>query len=129
MTTEADVWKKIRAAWPGHCVRVEASIGGVDPGTPDSNLGIAGRGLWVELKVWPTPLSAEQIAWHADCAQRDGGAEVWCWVGRDSIWCGDAATYELMTRRCEGRKPPNGMPLQAALDRLSEILHSDRRVI
>ncbi len=110
MTTESDVWGKVRASWDGPCWRVEASCGGVDPGTPDALLWVRGMGgRWVELKVWPTEVSAIQVAWHVDCLQRGGMAWVLCEVGRGRYWIGSAEAYAGLVAR------PCGVSLQAAL--------------
>ena len=109
-TTERRMWEKIRERWDGFCVRVEASRGGVDPGTPDCLLMVRGRGgVWVELKVWPTPLEAIQLAWAIDCAQRGGTALVMCQVGRREFWVGTAEEYDMFESK------PAGVSLQAAL--------------
>ena len=124
--TEVDFWKKIRAAWPGHAMRIEASEGGVDPGTPDSHLSIGGRGAFVELKVWPEPLNPMQYAWHVDAVDKGAGAWVWCWVDYDCIWMGlgeDYADY------CETNSRPKGKTLGHVIDRLSKILQSRANVI
>lgn len=110
-STEAKVWKRILRRWKGHAVRVEASMGGVDPGTPDGLLTPRGwGGVWVELKVWPTEVSPIQYAWHVDCDQRGGLCCVLVQVGKDSFWVGKAEEYDGMTER------PAGESLQAVLD-------------
>jgi hypothetical protein len=107
--TEARLWRKFMLEWPGHGVRIEASAGGCDPGTPDANISCAQHGMWLELKVWPTPVSPIQLAWHLDADQRGARALVLCWVTEDEYWVGSATRYDAMTgtgtrpsRRLEG---------------------------
>lgn len=109
MTTESDVWRRVRGAWDGHAIRVEASMGGVDPGTPDCALAPRGRGsVWVELKVWPEPVSPVQVAWAVDCEQRGGLCFLLC-ENRGDYWIGRAEEY------AELREVAFDLDLQAAL--------------
>lgn len=117
--TEELLWKRIRKRWRGHAVRVEASLGGVDPGTPDSNLSVDGKGGWVELKVWPTPLNEVQKAWHLDAEDRGAYCVVLCWTGNDKVWVGRG---EIYTRYVGKGTRPEGVSLQAALDGIESAL-------
>lgn len=110
-STERLMWRRLRAAWCGFGIRIEASDGGVEPGTPDTLLQPAGLGgVFVELKVWPTPLRTEQLAWHVDCLGRGGCAVVMCEVGRDSYWIGTGESYDTWIvarqRGDDGGRPP-----------------------
>lgn len=105
--TEKRLWEKIRAAWPGHCQRVEASLGEAQSGTPDGVLSVSGRGAWVELKVWPEPLRPLQLPWHQDALQRGAAAYVLCWMYDKSqklVWLGSAEDYAWLIE--VGNKPP-----------------------
>lgn len=122
--TEKDFWKKIRREWPGHAMRVEASEGGVDPGTPDTNLSINGHGGWVELKVWPEPVSPIQIAWHLDALEHGATVEVWSWLGNREglVWRGSAERYEHLVSRLDltgKRERPRGLPLQMVIEKFA----------
>lgn len=121
MTTEVNFWSRIRKQWPGHWMRIEASNGGVDPGTPDSMLSYCGRGKLVELKVWPEPVSAVQLAWHIDATQRGADPEVWSLLPDGTVWCGGAEAYDAMT--ASGRRP-KGVQLQAAVKSLLKFLQT-----
>lgn len=113
--TEKGFWKKISREWPGHGIRVEASLGGVDPGTPDCNLSVNGHGAWVELKVWPTEITQIQVAWHVDAVDRGATVEVWCWVGQNLVWVGDAETYENLVSI---KKKPRGLSLKDVINQM-----------
>jgi hypothetical protein len=119
MSTEKQLWKKVLERWPGHAIRVEASEGGVDPGTPDCNLSVNGHGGWVELKVWPEPVSPIQIAWHLEAEDLGASVRLWSQVskGRDTclVWSGSAEDYAKLVEF--GRRPV-GVPLQMVIDRL-----------
>jgi hypothetical protein len=52
--------------WAG--VRIEASMGEVDRGTPDSIVTVGRVTRFIELKEWGTELSVVQVAW---CRERD----------------------------------------------------------
>lgn len=123
--TEKKMWDRIRAIWPGHAVRVEASEGGVDPGFPDSILSVGGRGAFVELKVWPEELRETQLPWHIDAIQRGATAEVWAWIEQDDeVWCGTAEEYADLLEKHEavGYGTPVGAPLRVQVARLVKIL-------
>lgn len=92
---EGDFWKEVRAAWPGHAIRIEASDGEVEPGTPDTILSIDHRGGFIELKVWPDDVSAVQLAWHADALDRGAYAMVLSKCKR-GVWLGRAEDYHAM---------------------------------
>lgn len=112
--SEAQFWKNVRRAWPGHAVRIEASRGDAEEGTPDCVLSIGGRGLWIELKVWPEKLRPAQLAWHLDGIARGAGAWVLCSFGKRGVWFGRAPQYELL---CQvGRRPEKLGHLQAVLE-------------
>lgn len=91
---ESRLWRKVKKAWEGHAVRVEASNGEAPPGTPDCVLSIGGKGGWVELKVWPEPISRIQVAWQCDARLKGACALVFCQVKRDLYWVGYAEDYE-----------------------------------
>lgn len=115
-TLESRVWKKVRKAWMGHGVRIEASMGDADSGTPDCMLSWRGRGGWVELKVWHEPLRVSQRVWHAE-ALRDGATcVVLCEVGSGRYWIGYWYEYEALSRR------PIGLPLNGVLSWYAERL-------
>jgi len=110
---EAAFWKRVRSAWSGHAVRVEASDGEADVGTPDCVLSAGYRGGWIELKVWPDNVSREQLVWHIDAVERGAYAMVLSDVGGGRAWLGDAEEYYSLVLR---GKRPRGVVLQRALD-------------
>lgn len=126
---EGDFWKKVRDGWwPEHAIRIEASLGEVDPGTPDTVLSAGGRGGYVELKVWPDNVSAVQLAWHLDACDRGAYAMVLSELSDGSVWLGRADAYDSLVRRIAqaevvrpkgksylSRRGPEGIVLQAAL--------------
>jgi hypothetical protein len=120
-------WARVRDMWTidssgGHAVRIEASIGGCDPGTPDCVLSCGARGGWVELKVWPEALQPSQLPWHLDAIAHGAYAMVMCELPDRKVWIGSAEDYEMLlqeplrpdrptTRRC-----PEGVDLHRALN-------------
>ena len=110
---EGRFWRKVRAAWPGHAQRVEASHGDSEPGTPDVVLSIGFRGGWVELKVWPDNVSVKQLAWHTDATDRGAYCVVLSRISPREVWLGSAERYDSLVR-CGKR--PKGVHLQAALN-------------
>lgn len=124
--TEADLWKKIRRVWPGHAMRIEASEGGCEPGTPDSILSVGGRGMFVELKVWPEELRPLQLPWHIDAVQRGAGAEVWCWVGEGRVWRGTAEEYQV---HLDQKRKPTGSRLEATVGYAVRVLQGKSSVV
>lgn len=102
----------MRGAWPGHALRIEASDGEVDSGTPDTVLSYRYRGGFVELKVWPDNVSTVQLAWHRDAIARGAYAMVLCELPDGRVWLGDAEEYYAFPR--QSFRPP-GVVLQAAL--------------
>jgi hypothetical protein len=122
---EAAFWKRVRREWKGHAVRIEASDGVVDPGTPDTNLSINYRGGWVELKVWPDTLSPEQQAWHEDAIERGAYVMVLCEFSDGSVWIGDYEEYTIRVHDHAARrtKPRDRISLQAALDMIACALN------
>jgi len=121
---EKRFWKRVRLEWRGHACRVEASLGGCDPGTPDTSLGWAGKNMWVELKVWPDPLSAEQIVWHTDCTQRGGGARVLCELPNGNVWL---TGYSIYMNAVRASSRPTGNSLQGVLKFLMQVLEAKSR--
>lgn len=109
---EGDFWKKVRKAWPGHALRIEASDGEVPAGTPDTVLSVGFKGGYVELKVWPDDCSAQQIAWHADAMDRGAYAMVLGELPGGRVWLGPA---DLWTRFVQLGQVPNGKNLHSAL--------------
>lgn len=124
---ESRFWKKVRSAWPGHAVRIEASDGEVDPGTPDTVLSVAYRGGFVELKVWPDNVSSIQLAWHMDAIERGAYCMVLCELPSGKVWLGDAEEFERMMSIREVKRPPEGVSLQSALDVIRCALTGTRR--
>jgi hypothetical protein len=129
--TEKQLWMKIRAAWPGHSMRIEASEGGVDPGTPDAHVSIGGRGMFIELKIWPEELRPLQLPWHIDAIQRGAGAEVWAQVPDGTIWAGTAEDYQCLldNRAAVGLGWPTGRILAVQLARIRKILLSKSSMV
>lgn len=107
--TESAMWRAIRKKWWGHGVRVEASMGDAESGTPDTNLSVHGRGGWIELKVWPEELRVSQIVWHADALSRGATVVVLAQVSRGRYWIGPWHEYEKLDKR------PQGMTLDQVL--------------
>lgn len=128
---EQKFWTRVRDMWKGHAVRVEASIGGCDPGTPDSVLSVGGRGGWIETKVWPQPLEDTQLPWHMDAIQRGAYAMVLCEMPDRRVWIGSAEEYNAMIQcHLQGfRIRPEGVVLQVALKMIECALigQTDRR--
>ena len=113
-------------------MRIEASDGEVDPGTPDTVLSIAYRGGFVELKVWPDNLSGVQKAWHEDAVQRGAYCMVLCELPSGRVWLGPAEDYTAffaMHHSDDHRRkyPPEGVSLQSALDVIRCALTGTRR--
>lgn len=132
---EGDFWKAVRKAWVArgwHAVRVEASCGGCDPGTPDTVFGCHGRNGWVELKVWPDPLSAIQQAWHEEALEGGSYAMVLCqlrggvWLGRwDEYMSHFSVTWPLASKEPKVsvvKLPPDPMHLHEALSMIESAL-------
>ena len=97
---EAAFWKKVRRAWSGHSVRVEASDGEVDAGTPDTVLSVGYKGGFVELKVWPDNVSSIQLAWHQDAIERGAYCMVLSELPDGDVWLGNAEDYDALIRAC-----------------------------
>lgn len=116
---EAAFWREVRTHWPGHAVRVEAGAGEVSVGTPDCVLSIGMKGGWIELKVWPDNVSAEQLAWHIDADQRGAYARVLVKMPGSYVWLGMAQEYDAVV---SGKSPKilsrDMVHLQEALDRV-----------
>lgn len=110
---EGAFWKRVRDAWPGHSVRIEASWGEVSVGTPDTILSIGYRGGFIELKVWPDNVSEQQLAWHREAHERGAYARVLSRIGKDKVWLGYAWEYDKLHRM---KRRPKGVHLQAGLD-------------
>jgi len=119
-TPEQGFWKRVRSEWKGHAARIEASIGGCDPGTPDSILSINGRGGYVETKVWPQELEPSQLPWHMDAMRRGAYAVVLCELPDGKVWLGTAEDYAEFFGANRGRtfpyRRPDGVSLQSALN-------------
>ena len=123
---EAAFWKKVRRAWRGHAIRIEASWGEVEVGTPDTILSVGGKGGYVELKVWPDNVSGEQLTWHIDAIERGAYAMVLSELPSGNVWLGPAEEYHPLVRGYLGKislgwkaariSRPNGVSLQAALN-------------
>lgn len=122
-TLESRFQSKVFARWRGmggHAARVDAALGGCDPGTPDSVLSIEGRGGWVEFKVWPRRLEPMQLPWHTEAVRSGAYAVVVCLVGPGRAWIGLAEDYARLTTR------PKGPHLQVVLDMIRFALIRDR---
>lgn len=116
---EAAFWKRVRAAWCGHAVRIEASDSEVDPGTPDCVLSIGWRGGFIELKVWSDDVSPVQLAWHVDAISRGAYAMVLSELPDGSVWLGSAENYFELT---EAKQVPEGTSLHSALGMVQSAL-------
>lgn len=101
---ENALWKRVRGSWRGHAVRVEASDGEVEEGTPDCVLSIGGRGGWIELKVWPDGVSPQQLAWHAEALARGAYAMVLAELPGGDVWLGRADDWDRLTADTGGGK-------------------------
>lgn len=110
---EGSFWKRVRGSWCGHSLRVEASNGDVEPGTPDTILSIGYAGGYVELKVWPDNVSAVQLAWHEEAHSLGAYCRVLSRIRGDRVWLGSAKAYSKLV--ASGVRPA-GIHLQAALD-------------
>lgn len=119
---ESTFWKRVRRAWPGHALRIEASHGEVEVGTPDVVLSIGGHGGYVELKVWPEPLQPMQLPWHLDALSRGASCWVLCDLG-DEVLLESAAQYDHRLGCGLGR--PHGITLQQALNMIQSCLVSN----
>lgn len=135
---EGEFWKRVRKAWwPSHAIRIEASLGEVEVGTPDTVLSCGGRGGYVELKVWPDNVSDVQLAWHIDALSRGAYAMVLSELpGPDGlVWLGRADDYhqsvidiivaEVIRPKGKAvgrRRGPEGVVLQAALKMIRSAL-------
>ena len=120
-TPEQSFWKTVRDAWKGHAVRIEASVGGCDPGTPDVSLAINGKGGWVETKVWPQLLEPSQLPWHMHAMRSGAYAVVLAQLPDGKVWLGTAEDYDRATSlwyACArgDRTLPQGVSLQQALN-------------
>jgi hypothetical protein len=99
---EGEFWKRVRRGWKGHSVRIEASDGEVEEGTPDTVLSVGGHGGFVELKVWPDNVSPQQLAWHMDALDRGAYAMVLAELPDGTVWLGRADDWDRLTREQAG---------------------------
>ncbi len=96
---EGDFWRKVRRAWPGHSVRIEASDGEVETGTPDCVLSLGFRGGFIELKVWPDVCSPVQLAWHREAISRGAYVMVLADMKDRSVWLGPGEDWNEFVGR------------------------------
>jgi len=121
---EGDFWKRVRKAWPGHSVRIEASDGEVESGTPDVVLSVGFRGGFIELKVWPDDCSPQQIAWHQNAHDLGAYAMVLGELGDGKVWLGPAQEWNDYRHELN---VPEGVDLHAALDVIACALTGGKR--
>lgn len=98
MKPEQKLWADVRKVLgtKAHGVRVEASLGEAESGTPDLCLSYLSRTRWIELKVWPESLRVSQIAWAIQHeGRRCDPVLVLAKFDRDRLWLGHWRTYDL----------------------------------
>lgn len=118
---EGAFWKRVRKAWKWHSVRIEASDGEVEVGTPDTVLSAGGRGGFIELKVWPDNVSGEQLAWHVDALDRGAYAMVLAELHDGKVWLGRAEEWDRLLGEREVVRIV-GMDLHRALAMIESAL-------
>lgn len=126
---EGAFWRRVREAWPGHALRIEASWGEVEVGTPDTILSVGGRGGFIELKVWPDNVSGQQLTWHEEAIREGAYAMVLSELPSSRVWLGPADEYFAIVSRQlrQKRLRPEGVLLHDALNVIRCALIGGRR--